>query len=148
MKILLLQDVIGLGAKGQIKNVADGYARNFLFPKGLAKRATPGVIKEHEKQIEKVKTEEDKKLLAAQSLKEQIEKIILEIPLKFSEQGKEAFDSVNKAKIVAELKQREIHLKTSQVILEKPLKHEGLYEIKLLLHPKVEAILKLRITSL
>lgn len=148
MKILLLQDVIGLGAKGQIKNVADGYARNFLFPKGLAKRATPGVIKEHKKQVEKVKTEEDKKLLAAQSLKEQIEKIILEIPLKFSEQGKEAFDSVNKAKIAAELKQREIHLKTSQVILEKPLKHEGLYEIKLLLHPKVEAILKLRITSL
>ena len=148
MKILLLQDVIGLGAKGQIKNVADGYARNFLFPKGLAKRATSGVIKEYEKQVEKVKTEEDKKLLAAQSLKEQIEKIILEIPLKFSEPGKEAFDSVNKTRIIAELKQREIHLKTSQVILEKPLKHEGLYEIKLLLHPKVEAILKLRITSL
>jgi large subunit ribosomal protein L9 len=148
MKILLLQDVIGLGIKGQIKNVADGYARNFLFPKGLAKRATSNIIKEYEKQAEKIKTEEDKKLLAAQSLKEQIDKIILEIPLKFSEPGKEAFDSVNKTRIIAELKQREIHLKASQILLEKPLKHEGLYEIKLLLHPKVEAILKLRITSL
>ncbi|NMB92138.1 MAG: 50S ribosomal protein L9 [Parcubacteria group bacterium] len=148
MKVLLLQDVIGLGSRGEIKNVADGYARNFLFPKHLAKLATVEVIKEHEQQVTKIKSEEDKKLLTAQELKKQIEKIILEIPLKFSEQGKESFDSVNKTKIVTKLKQRDIQLKASQVLLEKPLKHEGLYEVKLLLHPQVEAMVKIRITSL
>jgi len=148
MKVYLLKDVPGLGTKGEIKEVTDGYARNYLFPQGLVKQATHKIVQEVVRQKEKKKNEEDKKLTEAKGLASQIEKIILEIPLKFKEKGKEAFDSVNRRKIISELKNREIKLKADQILLEKPLKHEGLYEIKINLLPQKEATLKIRIIAL
>jgi large subunit ribosomal protein L9 len=148
MKVYLLKDVLGLGSKGEIKEVADGYARNYLFPQSLIKQATKQIIQQASQEKEKRKQEETQAKQKAQEITAQIGKLILEIPLKFSEKGKEAFDSVNKRKIISELKDKGINLKAGQIILEKPLKHEGLYEIKLLLYPQIETKLKLRIISL
>jgi len=161
MKVYLLKDVPGLGIKGEIKEVTDGYARNYLFPRGLIKQATKQIIQQASQEKEKRKQEEaqakeeaqkiavqiGKIILEAQKIAVQIGKIILEIPLKFSEKGKEAFDSVNRRKIISELKNREIKLKADQILLEKPLKHEGLYEVKIVLHPQIEANLKIRVIA-
>jgi len=148
MKVYLLKDVPGLGTKGEIKEVADGYARNYLFPQGLIKQATKQIIQQASQEKEKRKQGEAHTKQKAQEIATQIEKIILEVPLKFSEKGKEAFDSVNKRKIISELKNRGIELKADQILLEKPLKHEGLYEIKINLLPQKEATLKIRIIAL
>ncbi|MFA5392263.1 MAG: 50S ribosomal protein L9 [Candidatus Paceibacterota bacterium] len=148
MKTYLLKDVPGLGSKGDIKEVADGYARNYLFPQGLAKQATKQIIQQVSNKKEKIKQEETQIEQKAQEMAVQIRKIILEIPLKFGEKGKEAFDSVNKRKIISELKSKGINLKADQILLEKPLKHEGLYEIKLVLYPQIETNLKLKIIAL
>jgi len=148
MKVYLLKDVPGLGPKGEIKKVADGYARNYLFPQGLVKQATRQIIQQVSREKEKRNQEEVHAKQKAQEISTQVKKIILEIPLKFSEKGKEAFDSVNRRKIISELKERGIGLKADQILLEKPLKHEGLYEIKLVLYPHIETNLKVRIISL
>lgn len=147
MKVYLLKDVPGLGSKGEIKKVADGYARNYLFPQSLVKQATNQIIQQASQEKEKRKQNEERIKQKAQEISTQIEKIILEIPLKFSEKGKEAFDSVNRRKIISELKDRGIELKADQILLEKPLKHEGLHEIKLVLYPQIEANLKVRIIA-
>ncbi len=148
MKVYLLKDVPGLGPKGEIKKVADGYARNYLFPQGLVKQATRQIIQQVSREKEKRNQEEVHAKQKAQEISTQVKKIILEIPLKFSEKGKEAFDSVNRRKIISELKEKGIGLKADQILLEKPLKHEGLYEIKLVLYPHIETNLKVRIISL
>ena len=147
MKIYLLKDVPSLGNKGEIKNVADGYAINYLFPQKIAQRADANIIK-------KISQEKEQKIITDKKTKEQalelvakIKKIILEIPLKFSEKGKESYSSVNSKRIIKELESRDIHLLENQIELKKSLKEEGLYDVPLTLHPEVKTSLKVRINA-
>src|SRR5680860_1571811 len=143
MKIYLLKDVPSLGNKGEIKNVADGYAINYLFPQKIAQRADANIIeKVSQEKEQKKKTEEQALELAAK-----IKKIILEIPLKFAEKGKESYASVNSKRIIKELESRDIHLLENQIELKKSLKKEGLYDVPLILHPEVKTSLKVRINA-
>jgi len=147
MKIYLLKDVYGLGPKGSIKEVKEGYVKNFLFPQRLAVLATERIIREAEERKKNHNLSQIKQKNEAEKLKQEIEKIVIEIPLKFAKKGKAAYDSVNKSRIISELKARNILLNEESVKLEKPLKQEGLYEIKLVLYPEVEAMLKIRVTA-
>ena len=148
MKIYLLKDVQSLGNKGEIKNVADGYAINYLFPQKIAQRADSDIIKKvSEKKEQKIKTDKKQKEQALK-LATRLKKIILEIPLKFPEKGKEAYSSVNSKKIIEELESQGIHLLENQIELKKPLKKEGLYDVRLILYPKIEACLKVRIKAI
>jgi len=146
MKIYLLKNIPNLGNKGEIKNVADGYAINYLFPQKIAQRADLNVIK-------KVSLGDNNKIIMEQEKKEQalklsraLKKVILEIPLKFAAKGKDAYDSVNSKRIIEELDSQDIHLSESQIQLKRPLKKEGLYKVNLMLYPEVEALLKIRIS--
>lgn len=146
MKIYLLKNIPNLGNKGEIKNVADGYAINYLFPQKIAQRADSNIIKKvSEKKEQKIKADEKQKEQALE-LAARLKKIILEIPLKFAEKGKNAYDSVNSKRIIEELDSQDIHLSESQIQLKKPLKKEGLYKVNLMLYPGVEALLKIRIS--
>jgi len=148
MKIYLLKDVPSLGSKGEIKNVADGYAINYLFPQKIAQRADSNIIKKvSEKKEEKIKTDEKQKEEALE-LAARLKKIILEIPLKFSEKGKGAYSSVNSKRIVEELESRSIHLLENQIELKKSLKNEGLYDVPLTLYPGIKTSLKVRIKAI
>lgn len=147
MKIYLLQDIPNLGKKGEIKNVADGYALNYLLPKKIAKRSDLSILKKVNQEKEQKLTEEKKKEEQAKKIALEIKKIILEIPLKFAERGKEAYDSVNKKRIVEELQSRKIYISENQILLKKPLKKEGIYIVDLNLSPKIKASLKIRIKA-
>ena len=148
MKIYLLKDVPSLGSKGEIKNVADGYAINYLFPQKIAQRADSNIIKKvSEKKEQKIKIDEKQKEQALELIT-RLKKIILEIPLKFSEKGKGAYSSVNSKRIIEELESQNIHLLENQIELKKPLKKEGLYNVRLILYPGIETSLKVRIKAI
>lgn len=148
MKVYLLKDVENLGRKGEIKEVKDGYALNYLIPKKLAIIAHESLIKkiEKENQEKKIKEELDKK--EKEKIKKEIESLKLEIALKFMKENGEAYDSVNKRRIVEELKKYNFNISENQILLEKPLKKEGDYEIKINLGHQIIAILKIKIIPL
>jgi len=148
MKIYLLKDVPSLGKKGEIKNVADGYAINYLFPQKIAQRADSNIIKKvSEKKEQKIETDKKQKEQALE-LVTRLKKIILEIPLKFSGRGKGAYSSINSKRIIEELESQGIHLLENQIELKKSLKKEGLYNIPLTLYPGIETLLKVKIKAI
>jgi large subunit ribosomal protein L9 len=147
MKVILLVDIPKLGRKNDIKEVADGYARNFLIPKKMAIIATPEKIKE----IERLKQQEEMKKRQELALYEQwarrMKNIKLEFPIKADEKGK-LFGSLHKEEIIAELKKFEIELSEKQIILDKPLKEVGEYLIKIKFSPEIETELKVLVKPL
>jgi len=141
MKVLLIKDVKGLGKAGEIKNAKDGYARNFLIPKGLAKIATPEVIKEWEKEqaIKKAKLEEEIKTLT--SLKEKLENEKIIIKHKLGANG-QLIGSVTNKEIAEVLKEKgyEIDKKNIQ---HTAIKAPGEYNIDIKLGHSIHATLNL-----
>lgn len=142
MKIILLQDVEKLGKKGDIQEVADGYARNFLIPKKMAVLATKGEIVKLEKlkEIEAQKAEQE--LAKSQEIATQLDGLELEISVKVSEEGK-LFGAVASSQIVEKLKEQGISISKEQVKLENPIKELGEYEVSIELPHNLEAKIKI-----
>lgn len=147
MKIYLLQDIPSLGKKGEIKNVADGYALNYLFPNKMAQRADEKIIEKISQEQKQKTIERQKQKEEAIKLAEKLKNFVLEIPLKFSQKGKKAYDSVNSKRIMNELKQKGIEIKENQIQLKTPLKEEGDYEVNLILDKDIKAMLKIKTVS-
>jgi len=141
MRIVLLKEVPDLGKKGEIKNVSDGYARNFLIRNKSAEILTPQATKRLEQEREK----EEKATTALKNqtlaLKEKIEKLKLVLKTKIGESG-QVFGSVTPAKILAELEKNGIKLEKDQ-ILSKSIKTLGESKIKIKLPQEIEAELKI-----
>ncbi len=141
MRIALLKDVPDLGKKGDIKDVSDGYGRNFLIRNKLVEILTPQVARRLE--IEREKKEKIAVALKSQTLtlKEKIEKLKLVLKTKIGESG-QVFGSVTPTKILAELKKNGIKLEKNQ-LLSKPIKTLGESKIKIKLPQEIEAELKI-----
>ena len=141
MKIVLLKDVSALGKKGDIKDVSDGYGRNFLLKNKLAEILTPQVARKLEKEKEK----EEKNAIALKNhmlgLKEKIEKLTLVLKTKIGESG-QVFGSVTPSKILGELKKNGINLEKHQ-LLSKPIKTLGENKIKIKLPQGIDAELQI-----
>ena len=146
MKIVLLKDISNLGKRGDIKNVSDGYGRNFLLRNRLADILTPSTEKrlklEHEKQ-EKIVAELKE---SSELLKKKIENLNLVFEVKVGESGR-AYGSVTPLKILSELKKQGINLGKEQ-IPSKPIKTLGNSKITIKLHPDIEANLNIVIKSI
>jgi large subunit ribosomal protein L9 len=127
MKVILLKDVEKLGKKGEVKNVADGYARNFLIPNKMVVLATKAeLIKaEEQKKIAAQKAEEELKIY--QGLASQIDGLELEIPVKVGEDEK-LFGAVTSIQLAEKLKEKGFEIKKEQIKLESPIKEIGEYE--------------------
>lgn len=142
MRVILLQDVEKLGKKYEIKEVADGYARNFLIPKGLAKPATEKAIKwvELQKEIAQKKAEEDLKRI--QELASSLDGLELEIAVKVGEEG-QLFESITTQKIQERLKELGFEIKKNQIAMDSPIKELGEFPIKINLDHNLEAEIKI-----
>ncbi len=138
MKVILLQDIEKLGKKYGVKEVATGYARNFLIPKGLAKKATKEVLKwlETQKEIEAKKAEQELKKI--QDLASAIDGQEVVIPVKIG-QDEQFFESITPQKISEKLKEMGFEIKKSQIELEKPIKELGEFPIKIKFKHNLEA---------
>ena len=148
MKVILQADVKGTGKKGQILEVADGYARNFLFPKKLAVEATTGNIQDisHKKALEdrrKLKEKED-----AVQLANKLNAFQIEVKTKTGEGGR-LFGSVTSKEIVDALKkQHGVELDKRKLDIKDPIKALGSYEIHVKIHPDVSAKLQVHVSAL
>jgi len=142
MKIILLQDVASLGKKYEVKEVKNGYARNFLIPQGLVKPATRENLKwlENQKKVEEIKAEDE--LKKAQDLASNIDGLEVVISVKVGEDG-QLFESINNQKIGEKLKELGFDIKKNQIILEKPIKELGEFPVKITLEHNLEAEINL-----
>jgi len=148
MKVIFLQDVKGKGNKGEVKNIADGYA-NFLIKNGKAEEATNAAVSALKGQ----KNAEDKKsaeeLAAAQELKAVLEKdeSIIQLTAKSGDDGR-LFGSITSKQIAEALhKQHNVKLDKRKIELENPVRALGFTKMSVKLHPEVTATLTVQVTE-
>jgi len=146
MRVILLQNVEKVGKKYEVKEVKNGYARNFLIPKGLAKPATKEALKwlEVQKEIEAKKAEEELKKI--QDFVAKIDGLELVFPVKIGEKG-ELFESINNQKISEKLKEMGFEIKKTQIDLKEPIKELGEFPIKIHFEHNLEAEIRVIITE-
>jgi large subunit ribosomal protein L9 len=144
MKVILLDDVTKVGRRGEVRDVSDGYARNFLIPKRLALSATAGNLKN----LEHIKKQQDAKAdrvkADAESLRARIEALGYEERRQASEEGK-LFGSVTAQDIADFLGTRGIKMDRKRITLDEPIKGLGEFSVSMRLHPEVTAQLKVTV---
>ncbi|MBQ7460350.1 MAG: 50S ribosomal protein L9 [Oscillospiraceae bacterium] len=147
MKVILQQDVKDHGKKGAIVTVSDGYARNYLFPRGLAIAATAdnlNTIKQQEKQ--KARQMEIEKA-EANATREKLESVMVKIPASAGKNGK-LFGSITTKEISEELKrQHGISIDSKRIVLPDPIKTYGSFEVKAKLGYEISGTINLLITE-
>ena len=136
MKVIFLEDVPNVGEKGQIKDVAAGYARNYLIPKGLAQQVTAGHLKDLKMQDEARAKKAAKKLKAAEDLAAKLLEKKVVIKVKAGE-GDRLFGSVTSADIAQALASSGIKVNKKKIDLVEPIKALGDYTVQIKLHPEV-----------
>ena len=142
MEVILMQDVQGLGTRGDRKTVAAGYARNFLLPRKLALPATSAGARtfEEAERIRRTRGEKDQR--SAQALGQRLEKLSLTVEAQVGEDEK-LFGSVTAQDIVEAARVAGFELERRQIQLEEPLRALGVYRIDVKLHPEVVVPIKL-----
>ncbi|MBN2569537.1 MAG: 50S ribosomal protein L9 [Deltaproteobacteria bacterium] len=146
MKIILKDNVESLGNMGDTIKVSDGYARNYLIPKGLAIEASNRNIKslDHEKRIIASKTEKER--LMAESLMERLSKITCTISRKIGEQEK-LFGSVTSKDIEDNLRDQGIEISRKNIVIEEPIKKLGEFMVKIKVYPGIFGQVKVAVVS-
>ncbi|MCX6721117.1 MAG: 50S ribosomal protein L9 [Candidatus Staskawiczbacteria bacterium] len=146
MKVILLQDVEGLGKKYEVKEVKAGHARNFLLPQNLAKAATRQALKWLAEQKEVIEKQAEEDLKKAQELASQLDGLELNIVVKVGDEG-QLFESINSQKIAEKLKEAGFDVKKTQIKLEEPIKELGEFPVSISLNHNLEAEIKLIVTE-
>ena len=139
MRVILKREVSGLGRPGEVKDVADGYAQNFLLPKGLAIEATASEMKHLARERQADKLKKDRAHADAEDLAERLAKVTLVFRLKAGEQGK-TFGSVTNKDIAEALKrEHKVDIDRSKIQLTDPVKTLGTHNVEIKLLPDVRA---------
>lgn len=146
MIVILLKDVKGTGKAGEVVKVSDGYARNMLLPKGFAKEATQGNIRNLEKQKQIMQEKHDAEKAAATETAEKISRLTVEIKTKGGENGR-LFGSITSKDIAEALKsQSGIEVDKKKIVMDAPIKETGETTLKVKVYPEVTAELKVKVT--
>lgn len=144
MKVILKVDVKGQGQAGDVKDVADAYAKNVLFKKNLAVEATPGNLKAFQAKERRAEEAAEQELKAAQALKEKIEKETIVVKTKSGEGGR-VFGSVTSKQIGEALKGMGYKIDKRKIELEHPIKALGFTKVPVKLHHDVTALLNVHV---
>ena len=147
MKVILKEDIKGTGKKGDVVNVADGYARNSLIPKGIAMPATAGNLNILAGEQAHVKAVEQMKLDEAQGISDKLKNFTLEISAKTGVNGK-LFGSVTNKDIADNLEKKHKIVIDKRLIKCEHIKETGIFTINVNLHSQVKAEIKVRIEGI
>ena len=148
MKVILNQDIKGVGKKDQVINASDGYARNFLFPKNLAVPADKGNMANLQTRKDSANHKKEVELKQAEKIKEEISKIELIIKVKTGDNGK-LFGSITAKEIAENLdNQYKIKVDKKKINLKDPIKELGVFNVQIKLFENVIATLKINITKM
>lgn len=145
MKVILKQDVKGLGKKEDLVNVSDGYARNFLFPRNMAVEASASNINVMNTKKEAEKSKKDRELAHARELAARFKDIVVIIKTKAGENGK-LFGSITSKDIADKLKANyKLDIDRKKIVMPESLKTLGTTEVEVKLYPEVSARLNVKV---
>jgi large subunit ribosomal protein L9 len=140
-ELLLMADVAGLGAEGEVVTVSDGYARNCLLPQKLAAPVSEGTKRRIAKQRELREAQHQAEVAGARGMAQRLAGVSCTLTVKTGGDGK-MFGSVTTTHIADALKGQGIELDKHGLLLEAPIKELGVYDVKVKLHPEVQASVK------
>lgn len=148
MEVILRKDVQNIGEAGDIVNVKDGYARNFLFPQSLAEVATKGAVANREKNIARIKAKQEKLHAEALDLAKKFEELeVIELSARAGESGK-LFGTVTTKKLAEEIKAKlSVEVDRKNISLDAPINKVGRYTMLIKLTSKVKANLDINIVA-
>ncbi|MEA3344502.1 MAG: 50S ribosomal protein L9 [Patescibacteria group bacterium] len=146
MRVILIQDIDKIGKKYEIKDVADGYARNFLIPKGLVKLVTKESLKWLEIQKEIISKQAEQGLEKIQEIVSGIDGIEVLIPVKLGDK-KQFFEKISQQKISDKLKEMGFEIKKSQIDLKDPIQEIGEFPIKVKFEHNLEAEIRVIVSE-
>ena len=147
MKVILTQNVKNLGKEGDIKEVADGYARNYLIPQGLAREATTSLLKETQERKVREQKQRDKEKARAEQIKEKLNGKTITVKAKTGG-GDKLFGAVTAREVAEVLKQEmQVDIDRKKIDLSEPIKHLGQYRIKLKIYPSIQADLNVIVVA-
>jgi large subunit ribosomal protein L9 len=146
MKVILMTDVPALGQRGETRDVASGYARNFLLPRKLAVPATPANLKNVEHLKRRRAREEERALETAKATAERIEGLTLAVTARASEDGR-LYGSVSPQDVVEFLERHKISVEKRRVAMDEPIKAVGDYKVSVRLHGDVTAALTVTVKA-
>lgn len=148
MKVILLEDVKSLGKKGDVVNVSDGYARNYILPRKLGAEANAKNLNDLRLKKEREERIAKQQLDQAKELAEKLGSVGLELSVRAGENGK-VFGSVSTKEIAAALKEQYgLEVDKKKIQLDEPIKEIGLHEVDVRLHKDVTATIKVRVTGI
>ena len=144
VELILLQDVENLGLAGETVSVAAGYARNYLIPRGLADKATPGILRVLAANKEKIEAKRRDELVAAQATAAKLMETVIEIAMQASDDN-QLFGSVTARNVADALVKAGFQIEHTRVVIESPIKMIGEVTVQIKLHHEVTADLKVNV---
>ena len=138
MKVILQHEVDNVGLAGDVVDVADGFGRNYLLPRGLAILATRGAMKQAEVLTRSRRTREARTLGTAEAFRDALQSRALRVPVRVDERG-HLYGSVSAADVARILKERGHDIERRRIDLRQPIKQIGTYTIAVKIHPQVSA---------
>jgi large subunit ribosomal protein L9 len=141
MKVILSQEIKGLGKKGEVKEVAEGYARNYLLPRSLAVEATAANIRQQEDLLQRRAGKLAKERADAEALRHRMDGLLLELPVRAGEGGR-LFGSVTAGDIALALENKGFRVDKRKIDLKEPIKSLGLFRVKVRLLAEIGAVVE------
>lgn len=147
MKVILQADVKGSGKRGEIVNVSDGYARNFLFPRGLAAEATPAAIHAQQTRLDAQEHKRKMEEAAARELAKKIQKLGVNVTIRAAEDGR-IFGSISNKQIADAMKaQHGFEVDHKKVVIKTPIKELGDHEVQVKLYANVSSTITVHVSA-